>query len=76
MRITISVDQMSNLELRKGFVTGNFNLIDGTEPGDWDWDDSQVVCSVLYLFQYFHESDVPERVLGFWVWSGEKNLTL
>jgi len=40
MRITISVDQMSNLELRKGFVTGNFNLIDGTEPGDWDWDDS------------------------------------
>ena len=40
MRITIKVDQMSNLELRKGFVTGNFNLIDGTEPGDWDWDDS------------------------------------
>ena len=40
VRITIKVDQMSNLELRKGFVTGNFNLIDGTEPGDWDWDDS------------------------------------
>ena len=34
----IKIDQFSDLEIRKGFVQGNFNLIDGTEPGVWNLD--------------------------------------